>query len=525
MFNPLKKSLILLGIISSIPIVYAQGDIASVFGETIQLFFTLIGGIFTTILDALKSSPIYGKIFITAFIGIFFYTELKQMDVFKKNVKLAGFVAVLIALIVAFGFPDSVIGLLFSETTPFIGFVIAAFILLVAGNRGNWSHAARGIAFIVLMIAFGSIINLFPTWAQVIIAGLIIASLISAIYSFTRLKASEEGEEKVIEKVVEDHPEASDKDIADYLTKATGEEVKPSDVKAVREGRPIPKKEEGKTTKKSYLKPVVIKEDVLYISHAIKELDREGDLANTAKNKTGYAIFSLDRNYTQAKNLLEELTHLPESESKKIRDITNETISKIFLNTTIYDDYIQDISNLEDGITGNINELDRRFAFVKDKKFYKLTEDGIKRYKADILNLMEIIKKSNNHIKTLQQKILRDANNLSYEHKDYEIEQKELRDRVNKMLMYCEEQLRTIANKSSVYSDIINRSNSLKTELNKLFTPISSIIKSEVNNENSEGFMQGLRRWIGKMIGQEVSGSIIRAGDESKRMSRGQPMD
>ena len=271
----MKKSLILLSIVSSIPVVYAQEEISGVFGETIQLFLSLIEDIFTTVLDALKSDPIYGKMFIAAFMGIFFYSELKQLDVFKKNIKLAGFVAVLISLIVAFGFPESVIGLLFSETTPFIGFVIAGFILLVAGDRGNWSHTARGIAFIALMMSFGAIINLFPAWAQVIIAGFVIASLVSAVYSFTRIKSSSErrvktyprsiedykteveeepeerrDDEEVIERIIEDvveaNPHVNDKDIADFLTKSTGKEIKPSEVRLVKEGKPIPKKEKRK---------------------------------------------------------------------------------------------------------------------------------------------------------------------------------------------------------------------------------------------------------------------------------------
>src|SRR3989344_881500 len=125
----LKKSILPIIALISLPVVYAQNELTDVFSETIGLLFEIAGSIFTTILDALRDSPIYGKIFISAFIGIFFYSSLKEMEVFKKNAKLAGFITVLIALITAFGIPDSVTALLFSETTPFIGFVICGFIL------------------------------------------------------------------------------------------------------------------------------------------------------------------------------------------------------------------------------------------------------------------------------------------------------------------------------------------------------------------------------------------------------------
>ena len=191
----LKKSMLPIIVLISLPIVYAQNDLTSLFSETIGLLFGIVGGVTTMVRYTLSSSPIYGKLFISVFMGIFFYSSLKEMDVFKKNTKLAGFIAVLIALITAFGLPDQVTMLLFSENTPFIGFVLCGFILLIAQSDSNWSYAARGIAFFALMISFSLIITLFPNWAQIIIAGFVVASLVAAVYNFIQLRTGASREE------------------------------------------------------------------------------------------------------------------------------------------------------------------------------------------------------------------------------------------------------------------------------------------------------------------------------------------
>jgi len=515
----LKKSILPIIALISLPVVYAQNELTDVFSETIGLLFEIAGSIFTTILDALRDSPIYGKIFISAFIGIFFYSSLKEMEVFKKNAKLAGFITVLIALITAFGIPDSVTALLFSETTPFIGFVICGFILLIAQSDSNWSYAARGIAFFALMIAFAMIITIFPEWAQIIIAGLVIASLIAAIYNFTQLRtgASREKiaeiETEDIRKIVEDNPDVSDEDIAKYLSESMGEEIKPGDVKLIRR-KLISKKGGEEITKKLDSKLITKKRNELEIERIIEELDREGYLADTSKYETSLTTQNVYRNCSEARKLWHELTHLPGSELEKIGNTAGEIWSKIMLNTTIFDDYIREIISLEEGITKNIKELDGGVVFTKDKKLYNLNEKIFKKYKEDILNLMDKLTKLNDFIKSLQQKILRDTNNL-YKNKESEINQKYLVDKLNKILMCCEEQLRTITNKSDVYSNIINRSNAMKSGIIKIFPPISGPVKPDVS---TEGFLQRFRKWLG------FKGSMIKGGDEKEKSSRGEPI-
>ena len=184
------------------------------------------------------------------------------------------------------------------------------------------------------------------------------------------------------------------------------------------------------------------------------------------------------------------------------------------LNTTIFDDYIREIISLEEGITKNIKELDGGVVFTKDKKLYNLNEKIFKKYKEDILNLMDKLTKLNDFIKSLQQKILRDTNNL-YKNKESEINQKYLVDKLNKILMCCEEQLRTITNKSDVYSNIINRSNAMKSGIIKIFPPISGPVKPDVS---TEGFLQRFRKWLG------FKGSMIKGGDEKEKSSRGEPI-
>lgn len=199
----IKKSLIVLySIISAfltyIPTANAQTqEVVNAVGSSIGLALSLIGGIFTVLLSNVTGNMMLAKALIVIFFGIFFYSELKELKPFKNKSGLAGFLAVIISLIVAYWLPDDVIKGIFSGTSPFIGFVIASFILLIARGDSGWSRFARGIAFLALTMAFSLVIGSVPgTIMKTVIAGFVVASLIACGYNFLKIKSGsfEEGE-------------------------------------------------------------------------------------------------------------------------------------------------------------------------------------------------------------------------------------------------------------------------------------------------------------------------------------------
>lgn len=188
MHNLLKKSMIVSSVLSSVPLVNAQTEeVVSAVGGALGMAFGLIGGIIQVILDLFQKSPLYAKIFIAVFMGIFFYNVLKTIPALKDNSKAAGMIAVAISLITALAIPDAITSNVFSTKSPFIVFIICAFLLIIFRHESRVARAIKGIAYTALMVEFAVLAVKFEGTIQLIISGFVVLTLILMIYNFMKI--------------------------------------------------------------------------------------------------------------------------------------------------------------------------------------------------------------------------------------------------------------------------------------------------------------------------------------------------
>lgn len=449
----LKKSILPIIVLISLPIVYAQDQLTSLFSETIGLLFDIVGGITATIRYSLSSSPLYGKLFISIFMGIFFYSSLKEMDVFKKNTKLAGFIAVLIALITAFGLPDQVTMLLFSENTPFIGFVLCGFILLIAQSDSNWSYAARGIAFFALMISFSLIITLFPNWAQVIIAGFVVASLIAAIYNFTQLRTGAARE--VIEELLH----------------------KPKEKEYTETGEPREKPREPEITKRKYKKPGYEKFDLS--KHSLtKDFFVTGHVPGKKKQRKGLFGFFFPRETIIPESLkkvffsdikketklidkeLDRFEDTPEDNQKALKDIAMEFLSKSIGISSYFYDYLEYIKLKRDEINKLANYIQGDLRVFKENLFMNVNITGLKNYKNDLMELITSFNQYVGFLDGIQQKRIYSLGKLNDEYKKKDIIKGDFSGKANEIFSDMIREMNAVEETTELYLQIYNLFNS-----------------------------------------------------------------
>ncbi|MDD5650869.1 MAG: hypothetical protein PHF86_10720 [Candidatus Nanoarchaeia archaeon] len=193
----LKKSVMsVYSIISTfltfVPVTYAATttlptqDVVAAIGMALGLAFGIVGGIIQVILDLFQQDPIYAKAFIAIFMGIYFYTALKELPALKGNTKSAGMIAFLIALITAYAVPVNITKNIFSSSSPFFVFIVCAFILTVFRHDSRVAHFAKGIAYLALTVLFTSFFLEFQenVVMQIIISGFIVLTIILFIYNF-----------------------------------------------------------------------------------------------------------------------------------------------------------------------------------------------------------------------------------------------------------------------------------------------------------------------------------------------------
>lgn len=191
-----KKSLIVIYSILSafltyIPLVSAQTttDIFGPMYQSLTLVFGIIQDIVKALLDSLQGNAILAKGLLAIIMGIIFYSELKEVKVFKNKSGAAGLISFLVSISIAYWLPETLTKNIFSATNPFIGFILCCFILLLSKGDSNWSTFGKIISYLGLMISFGGLMqNISGTIPVTIVGGFMVASLVALIHSIGKLK-------------------------------------------------------------------------------------------------------------------------------------------------------------------------------------------------------------------------------------------------------------------------------------------------------------------------------------------------
>jgi len=170
-----------------------------VFGGIFQLLGGILLGIFGGFFDLLKANPFYGRILIAIVVGIIIYDRLKDIDTFKER---AGVISFIIVLITFAGLPTRFIDEIFRVDSSgmlfLIGIIAAGIILAISKGDSNWSRFGRFTAYIMLTIAFASIVtfvednSILTTGASLLTAGFALA----AIWNIIKIKFVDELKEE-----------------------------------------------------------------------------------------------------------------------------------------------------------------------------------------------------------------------------------------------------------------------------------------------------------------------------------------
>ena len=194
-----KKSLIVCSILSAflayLPVVNAQvEEVGSAIYSSFILVFGILQAIVSALLDSLEGNAVLSKGLIAILMGIIFYSELKEVKVFKNKSAATGIISFLVSISIAYWLPEKLTENIFSATNPFIGFIFCCLILLIARGDSNWSVFGRIIAYLGLAISFTGLLgSISGTVPVTIVSGFVVASVVAFFYNIFKLKGGTGG--------------------------------------------------------------------------------------------------------------------------------------------------------------------------------------------------------------------------------------------------------------------------------------------------------------------------------------------